>query len=122
MPINDAIAHMQLALPKAASPVRQVLEVAKSNAQHSHGVADPSKMFVLEAYVGKGQHQQGIRFHARGRFGRVSKARSHVFVKLQEGAKPVKVVDRLRLARFRTLLIQKQLVTRPQRIRNSLEG
>ncbi len=38
---------------KAASAVRQVLQVTKSNASHSHSVEDPSKMFVLEAYVGK---------------------------------------------------------------------
>ena len=53
--------------------MRQVLTVTKSNASHSHGVADPSNMFVLEAYVGKGQHLGGIRMAARGRFGRMSK-------------------------------------------------
>ena len=45
-----------------------------------------------------------------------------MFVKLQEGAKPVKTVDRLRTKGMRTKLIQQQLFTHPQLIRNSLEA
>ena len=98
-----------------------MLRVTKFNAWKNHQVEDAADMYVRESYVGKGQNLKRIRYHAQGRHGKVTKPRTHYFLKLQCGEKPKRERDPMQLPYMRPTREQARLHRRPPRIRSSLE-
>jgi ribosomal protein L22 len=56
---------------------RKVLLVTKANAKYHSGVEDPSNMYVLESYVGKGIYGQGLIYKSKGRMSIADKYARH---------------------------------------------
>jgi len=59
------------------------LESAIANAENNHQL-DVDRLFVKEAYVGKGLKMRRFRPRARGRVGRIEKPFSHLTVIVRE--------------------------------------
>ncbi|PRW39364.1 50S ribosomal L22-like isoform X2 isoform B [Chlorella sorokiniana] len=81
--IEDALIQCSISPKKSAGLVRKVLLSARANAVSNLGL-DDSRLRVVEAWVGKGQHLKRISMHGRGRSGRRLKYRSHLTVVLRE--------------------------------------
>eukprot|EP00036_Acanthoecidae_sp_10tr_P009628 CAMPEP_0182926714 /NCGR_PEP_ID=MMETSP0105_2-20130417/12225_1 /TAXON_ID=81532 ORGANISM="Acanthoeca-like sp., Strain 10tr" /NCGR_SAMPLE_ID=MMETSP0105_2 /ASSEMBLY_ACC=CAM_ASM_000205 /LENGTH=227 /DNA_ID=CAMNT_0025064617 /DNA_START=21 /DNA_END=701 /DNA_ORIENTATION=- len=84
MSVDNAITQMKFSPKKAAKFVLRGIYQARSNAI-KEGIDDPSKMYVSESYPTKGHNTKGIRFHGRGRTGRVVHPKTHYFCILAEG-------------------------------------
>eukprot|EP00049_Salpingoeca_infusionum_P018826 m.358947 g.358947 ORF g.358947 m.358947 type:complete len:238 (+) comp18352_c0_seq1:28-741(+) len=120
--VDEAIKQMTFSGKKVASHIRQVLVTTKNNAAANHGVADPSNMYVLEAYVGKGRYGRGMRYNSRGRGARTTRPRSHFYLKLREGSAPPPKRARHANPELYTKRLQEKLQTNPTRIRSSLHS
>ncbi|KAI7841487.1 hypothetical protein COHA_004880 [Chlorella ohadii] len=81
--IEDALIQCEISPKKSAGLVRKVLLSARANATNNLGL-DESRLRVVEAWVGKGQHLKRISMHGRGRSGRRLRYRSHLTVVLRE--------------------------------------
>eukprot|EP00128_Syssomonas_multiformis_P008401 Colp12_sorted_trinity150504_noHs@14332 len=82
--VENAMLQMKYSHKKAASSVSHALSLAKSHASHNYNL-DNSKLYVSECYVGRGTHLKRIKIQARGRFGRMKRYRSHLFLKVKQG-------------------------------------
>jgi len=85
LPIDEAITQMKFSPKKAAETIKEVLEEAQQLAVEKYNVRDKSNLWVEQAYVGKGNHIKQIKYHAKGRFGRMKIYFCHFFLILQEG-------------------------------------
>ncbi|XP_038980803.1 LOW QUALITY PROTEIN: 50S ribosomal protein L22-like [Phoenix dactylifera] len=68
MQVEDALLQLQVTVKRAAKTVYQVLNSARANAAHNHGL-DPERLLVDEAFVGKGVYLKRLSYHAKGRSG-----------------------------------------------------
>lgn len=82
--VDDAIIQCQIHTKKAAQMTGKLLESARANAVHNHGL-DGSVLNVDQAWVGKGQYLRRVSIHGRGRSGVMHKNRAHLTVVLKEG-------------------------------------
>ena len=74
--------------------------------------------FILDSsYVGRGQHLKRIKFHGRGRFGRMKRYYCHYFCILKEGVPPGKNIAR---SKSRYLPELERKLRHPRTIKNSL--
>jgi len=82
----DAAVH-QLTFSKRriAVEVRKVLQSAIANAENNHQL-DVDRLYVAEAYVGKGMVMKRFSARARGRVGRIEKPFSNLTVIVRERA------------------------------------
>ena len=75
--------HRQL----ARGPVANTVQAAVANASQLMGTSrDGSEVVVKEAWVGKGQHMHRVRFHAKGRTGKMEHPFSHLTVILERAS------------------------------------
>jgi large subunit ribosomal protein L22 len=70
---------------RIAVEVRKVLQSAIANAENNHQL-DVDRLFVAEAYVGKGLVMKRWKARARGRVGRIEKPYSNLTVVVRERA------------------------------------
>ena len=80
---DRALVELSFAKRRIAGEVRKVLESAIANAENNHEL-DVDRLYVAEAYVGKGLVMKRFRARARGRVGRVVKPWSSVTVIVRE--------------------------------------
>mmetsp|Transcript_5184 Transcript_5184/g.18291 ORF Transcript_5184/g.18291 Transcript_5184/m.18291 type:complete len:249 (+) Transcript_5184:3-749(+) len=88
--VEDAMIQCNLLPKKAARMVEKVVQSAASNAVHNHGL-EKEKLFVKEAYVGKGIYLKRISIHGRGRAGVMHKKRANLTVVVKEADEPQKL-------------------------------
>jgi len=78
-----AIADLQFSRRRIAGEVKKVLESAIANAENNHQL-DVDRLYVAEAFVGKGLVMKRFRPRARGRVGRIEKPWSNLTVVVRE--------------------------------------
>ena len=70
--VSKAIASLTFSRRRISLDVKKVLESAIANAENNHGL-DVDKLFVKEAFIGKGLVMKRLRARARGRAARILK-------------------------------------------------
>ena len=80
---EKAINILSFSRRRIAVDVKKVLQSAVANAENNHGL-DVDRLFVKEAYVGKGLVMKRIKARARGRSSRILKPFSHLTIILKE--------------------------------------
>ena len=80
---DKAVASLSFSRKRIANDVKKALQTALANAENNHGL-DVDKLFVKEAYVGKGLVMKRLRARARGRAARVLKPFSHLTIIVHE--------------------------------------
>ena len=80
---EKAINNLTFSRRRIALDVKKALQSAISNAENNHGL-DVDKLFVKEAFVGKGLVMKRIKPRARGRSSRILKPFSHLTIILKE--------------------------------------
>ncbi len=78
-----AVAQLTFSKRRVAQDVRKVLQSAIANAENNHQL-DVDRLYVAEAYVGKGLMMKRWRARARGRVGRIEKPFSNLTVVVRE--------------------------------------
>ncbi len=82
-PVEAALADLTFSKRRIAGDVKKCLMSAVANAENNHGL-DVDCLVVSEAFVGKNIQLKRIRYHARGRFGRINKPFSQLTIKVRE--------------------------------------
>ena len=83
MDAAKALASLAFSRRRIAADVKKVLESAIANAENNHQL-DVDRLYVSEAFVGKGLVMKRFRARARGRVGRVEKPWSNLTVVVRE--------------------------------------
>ena len=83
MDANKAIATLSFSRRRIANDVKKVLQSAIANAENNHSL-DVDRLYVKEAYVGKGLVMKRFRARARGRGAKILKPFSHLTIILSE--------------------------------------
>ena len=83
MDVNKAIAALSFSRRRIAGDVKKALQSAIANAENNHSL-DVDRLFVKEAYVGKGLVMKRFHARARGRGARIIKPFSHLTILLSE--------------------------------------
>lgn len=78
-----ALADLTFSKRRMANDVKKVLQSAIANAENNHQL-DVDRLFVSEAYVGKGLVMKRFRARARGRASRIEKPWSNLTVIVRE--------------------------------------
>ncbi len=78
-----AVAQLTFSKRRVAHEVKKVLQSAIANAENNHQL-DVDRLYVAEAYVGKGLMMKRWRPRARGRVGRILKPFSNLTVVVRE--------------------------------------
>eukprot|EP00038_Savillea_parva_P008774 m.179119 g.179119 ORF g.179119 m.179119 type:complete len:210 (+) comp14683_c0_seq1:25-654(+) len=120
MAVDDAIAQMEFSPKKAATFVLRAIHSARSHARRD-GKEDLSDLWVKESYCGRGHNTKGIRYHGRGRTGRMVHPKTHYFIKLEEGKPPSQWKERMPREEW-DRRNQEKLMNKPPRVRHSLES
>ena len=81
--VSKAIAYLTFSKKRISNDVKKVLQSAIANAENNHGL-DVDKLFVKEAFVGKGLVMKRLRARARGRAARILKPFSHLSIIVHE--------------------------------------
>ena len=79
MDVNKAIAALSFSRRRIAGDVKKALQSAIANAENNHSL-DVDRLFVKEAYVGKGLVMKRFRARAKGRGARILKPFSHLTI------------------------------------------
>ena len=80
---SKAIAYLSFSKKRISNDVKKVLQSAIANAENNHGL-DVDKLFVKEAFVGKGLVMKRLRARARGRAARILKPFSKLTIVLKQ--------------------------------------
>jgi len=80
---ETAVHQLTFSKRRIAVEVKKVLESAIANAENNHQL-DVDRLYVAEAYVGKGLVMKRFRARARGRAGRIEKPFSNLTVVVRE--------------------------------------
>mmetsp|Transcript_31339 Transcript_31339/g.76447 ORF Transcript_31339/g.76447 Transcript_31339/m.76447 type:complete len:257 (-) Transcript_31339:278-1048(-) len=80
---EEALIQLRLSSRPKAKYIMDAIENAVNNGINNFNM-DPTRLVVSEVLVGKGQYQKRQRWHARGRFGIMSRYYAHLQVKLRE--------------------------------------
>ncbi|KAL5994934.1 hypothetical protein ACLOJK_024991 [Asimina triloba] len=103
MRVEDALLQLQVTVKRAAKTVYQVINSARANASHNHGM-DPDRLLVAEAFVGKGFFKKRVSYHARGRSGIMVRPECRLTVVVREITPEEEAeIARLRVSKFRKL-------------------
>ena len=88
MDASKAVAALQFSRRRISNDVQKTLESAIANAENNHSL-DVDRLYVKEAYVGKGLVMKRSRARARGRGAKILKPFSHLTIILSEkGSRP----------------------------------
>ena len=77
--VNKAIATLSFSRRRISGDVKKGLQSAIANAENNHSL-DVDRLFVKEAYVGKGLVMKRFRARAKGRGARILKPFSHLTI------------------------------------------
>ncbi|WCJ34157.1 50S ribosomal protein L22 [Euphorbia peplus] len=103
MRVEDALIQLQVTIKRASKTVYQVIHSARANATHNHGL-DPTRLLVAEAFVGKGNFQKRVSYHAKGRAGVIEKPECRLTIVLRETTPEEEAkIARLKVHNFRHL-------------------
>ena len=80
---DAALAMLTFSKRRIAGDVKKALQSAIANAENNHQL-DVDRLYVAEAYVGKGLVMKRFRARARGRMGRIEKPFSNLTVVVRE--------------------------------------
>ena len=80
---SKALADLSFSRRRIAGDVKKVLQSAIANAENNHQL-DVDRLYVAEAYVGKGLVMKRFRARARGRAGKIQKPWSNLTVVVRE--------------------------------------
>jgi len=80
---DTALAELTFSKRRVAQEVKKVLQSAIANAENNHQL-DVDRLYVAEAYVGKGIIMKRWRARARGRVGKIVKPFSNLTVVVRE--------------------------------------
>ena len=80
---SKAISYLTFSKKRISNDVKKVLQSAIANAENNHGL-DVDKLFVKEAFVGKGLVMKRMRARARGRAAKILKPFSHLSIIVHE--------------------------------------
>jgi len=116
MPIEEAIVQSEFSIKGASEVVKEVLVEAQERAVKEFGIENKSLLYVDQSFVGKGQNLLRIKYHGRGRFGRMKRYYCSYFVVLKEGVPPGKNIKR----RGKYLPELERKLKHPKTIKNSL--
>jgi large subunit ribosomal protein L22 len=83
MDVNKALATLAFSRRRISSDVKKALQSAIANAENNHSL-DVDRLFVKEAYVGKGLVMKRFRARAKGRGARIFKPFSHLTIVVSE--------------------------------------
>ena len=81
--VNDALNHLSVLPNKWAKIVSKVITSASANAQNNF-MMDANRLKIVRATVDQGPVLKRIKYHARGRFGRVTKPLSHITITIDQ--------------------------------------
>lgn len=81
--VEKAISELSFSKKRIARTVLEVLNSAIANAENNHGL-NIDKLYVSEAFVGKGLVMKRMRVRGRGKTARILKPFSNLTVKLTE--------------------------------------
>ncbi|MCY4130550.1 MAG: 50S ribosomal protein L22 [Gammaproteobacteria bacterium] len=76
MPVTTALDVLRFDVQKSSRHVSRLLESAVANAENKNAAVDD--LWISEAYVNEGLTLKRLRFHGRGRTGRVFKRTCHI--------------------------------------------
>ena len=79
MDVNKAIATLTFSRRRISGDVKKALQSAIANAENNHSL-DVDRLYVKEAYVGKGLVMKRFRARAKGRGARILKPFSHLTI------------------------------------------
>jgi large subunit ribosomal protein L22 len=82
-PAGQALTELTFSHRRIAGDVKRALESAIANAENNHAL-DVDKLYVAEAFVGKGMVLKRWKARARGRVGRIKKPFSEITVVVRE--------------------------------------
>ena len=77
--VNKAIATLTFSRRRISGDVKKALQSAIANAENNHSL-DVDRLYVKEAYVGKGLVMKRFRARAKGRGARILKPFSHLTI------------------------------------------
>lgn len=103
MRIQDALLQLSVLQKRAAKTVKRVVWDARANATHNHGL-DGDRLFVAEAFVGKGKYLKRLSFHAKGRSGIMH----HPSCRLTVIVKELSDEQEAEIARFKTMTFRER--------------
>ena len=83
MKVSSAINQLQFSSKRISRSILKVLNAAVANAENNKQL-DIDKLFVKEAFVGKGLVMKRLRARARGRAARILKPFSHLSIIVHE--------------------------------------
>ncbi len=83
--VNKAISDLSFSRRRISNDVKKVVQSAVSNAENNHSL-DVDKLYVKEAYVGKGLVMKRFKARARGRGTRILKPFSKLTIIVSERA------------------------------------
>ncbi len=83
MDASKAVAALTFSRRRISNDVQKVLESAIANAENNHSL-DVDRLYVKEAYVGKGLVMKRFRARARGRGAKILKPFSHLTIIVAE--------------------------------------
>jgi len=83
MRVEDALLQCDLLPKKGALLVQNAIRSARANGVHNHKM-DASKLYVDECFVTNGQNLKRIKYHGKGRAGRMTRRRTHLTIVLKE--------------------------------------
>lgn len=84
LPYDEAVQQTYLSKNKIyIVPVRKAVKSAAANAQHNFGLSQ-NRLILDEVYGTKGVYRPGLRYHGRGRSGRMSKPSTHLTAVVRE--------------------------------------
>jgi large subunit ribosomal protein L22 len=81
--VNKAIAALTFSRRRISDEVKKALQSAIANAENNHSL-DVDRLYVKEAYVGKGLVMKRFRARAKGRGARILKPFSHLTIVVGE--------------------------------------
>ncbi|KAG9459560.1 hypothetical protein H6P81_004068 [Aristolochia fimbriata] len=103
MRVEDALLQLQVTIKRAAQTVYQVINSARANATHNHGL-DPDRLLVAEAFVGKGFFKKRISYHSKGRSGIKMRPECRLTVVVREITPEEEAeIAKLKVAKFKKL-------------------
>ena len=83
MDVNKAIATLSFSRRRISGDVKKALQSAIANAENNHSL-DVDRLYIKEAYVGKGMVMKRFRARAKGRGARILKPFSHLTIVVGE--------------------------------------
>ncbi|XP_019457240.1 PREDICTED: uncharacterized protein LOC109357687 [Lupinus angustifolius] len=119
MLVKDALMQLQLTVKRAAKTVFQVINSAKANGSHNHGL-DPERLVVDEAFVGKGYFKKRVNIHGRGKCGMKVRPECRLTVVLREITPEEEAkIARLRVHNYKKLSKREQKLVPHQLIESN---